>query len=189
MQLADAIRIAHIRLWLLLRDPLDHPTSVYGQMVKRHGFSGHIDDWLSIYEFPSALLDFLEAVQTRGDRLSLQVNHYGSERGQLLNRMQSWLSLPEDACWQQLPYALVNRSLTAEELVLMRWLNRRLGDSAAVVGELLVDRLPRLLPTHPQASPKAQAAFLLRWSGVVERLYRCAPAILSFNCRLIMNLR
>lgn len=36
MQLAVAIGIARIRRWLLVRDPLDYATSVYGQMVKRH---------------------------------------------------------------------------------------------------------------------------------------------------------
>ena len=57
----------------------------------------------------------------------------------------------------------------------MRWLSRRLVDRAAAAGELFVDRLPSLLPTHPQASPKAQAAFVFRWSGVVERLNQRLP--------------
>ena len=46
MRVADAVGFDQIRIWLVVRDPLDHAVSVYGQMVKRHGFSGSLDEWL-----------------------------------------------------------------------------------------------------------------------------------------------
>ena len=169
-RVADAGGVEQIRIWLLVRDPLDHALSVYGQMVKRHGFTGSLDDWLEIYDFPQALLSCLKAFQSCPDRIALCVDHYGHQRRQLLKRMQAWLQLPGEAPWQAPVQSRVNRSLSADELLLMRWLNRRYGDRAAPVGEELVDRLPNLAPARLQPSAVALQRFLQRWSPVVDQI-------------------
>ena len=174
LRVADAGALEEIRIWLLVRDPLDHALSVYGQMVKRHGFSGSLHDWLEIYEFPQALLSCLNAFQSRPDRIALQVDHYGRQRHALRQRMLDWLALPADGVWQQ-PLATVNRSLSADELLLMRWLNQRLGDRAAAVGEQLVDRLPGLAPARLQPSADALDRFVQRWSATVDQINQCLP--------------
>ena len=51
MRVADSGGFSQMMIWLVVRDPLDHALSVYSQMVKRHGFSGSLDDWLEIYDF------------------------------------------------------------------------------------------------------------------------------------------
>ena len=175
LRLADAGGVQQIQIWLLVRDPLDHALSVYGQMVKRHGFTGSLEDWLAIYDFPQALLQALKAFQSRPDRIALQVDHYGQQRGQLLERMQAWLQLPDDAPWQLPAQTAVNRSLNADELLLMRWLNRRYGDRAAPVGEALVDRLPNLAPARLQPAAAAAQDFLERWKGVQAQLNSLLP--------------
>lgn len=175
LALADACGIERIRLWLLVRDPLDHAMSVYGQMVKRHGFTGDLDAWLEIYDFPEALLRFLETFQARPDRFMLQIDHYGRQVGGLLERMQAWLALPGDLPWQKPAQCVVNRSLTADELLLMRWLNGRLGDRAAVVGEQLVDRLPQLAPARLQPSAQACAQFVAHWRPLVDEINHRLP--------------
>ena len=175
LRLADAGGVEQIQIWLLVRDPLDHALSVYGQMVKRHGFTGSLDDWLAIYDFPQALLHALNAFQSRPDRIALKVDHYGHKRGQLLERMQVWLQLPGEAAWQLPVQSAVNRSLNTDELLLMRWLNRRYGDRAAPVGEALVDRLPSLSPAQLQPTSAAAQAFVQRWSGVVAQINPLLP--------------
>ena len=67
LQLADVINAQAIHMWFLVRDPLDHAISVYGQMVKRHGFTGSLEDWLLIYDFPSVLMEFLTKLNPRKD--------------------------------------------------------------------------------------------------------------------------
>lgn len=183
LRVADAGGIGKIRIWLLVRDPLDHAASVYGQMVKRHGFTGSLDDWLAIYDFPRVLLTCLDTFQGQPDRFSLEVDHYGRQRHRLLERMQAWLQLPVAAEWQQPAQTMVNRSLSSDELLLMRWLNARLGDQAAAVGEQLVDRLPGLAPARLQASARARDQFAQRWVAVVEEINQRLPA----SARLQLN--
>ena len=179
MQLEDLIRVADVggfdqlTIWLLVRDPLDHALSVYGQMVKRHGFSGSLQDWLEIYDFPKLLLRFLEVFQSQPDRISFRVDHYGRQRNNLENCLVDWLALPVNLKWQK-PSSMVNRSLTQDELMMMRFLNQRLGERASTVGEQLVDRLPNLKPARLHPSNDALKRFEERWSSTVEQI----------NCRL-----
>lgn len=176
LRVADAGGVEQIRIWLLVRDPLDHALSVYGQMVKRHGFTGSLDDWLEIYDFPQVLLSCLNAFQSRPDRMVLRLDHYGQQRRQLLERMQAWLQLPSEGPWQAPVQGRVNRSLSTHELLLMRWLNSRYSDRAAPVGEALVDRLPNLAPARLQPSAEAVQRFLQRWSPVVDQINALLPA-------------
>ena len=175
LAMADAGGIERLRVWLLVRDPLDHAVSVYGQMVKRHGYSGGLDAWLSTYDFPEALLNFLEVFQAMPDRVDLHIDHYGRGKQLLLQRMQDWLQLPEGGAWLQPPQSKVNRSLTADELLLLRWLNRRLGDRSAAVGEQLVDRLPALAPARLEVSRAMHDQFLMRWHSCLDRINQRLP--------------
>jgi hypothetical protein len=175
LDMADACGIEKLNLWLLVRDPLDHAVSVYGQMVKRHGFCGGLDAWLDAYDFPQVLLNFLEVFQAMPERVALHVDHYGRSKHQLLEKMQAWLKLPGEASWQKPAQSAVNRSLTADELNLMRWLNGRFGDHAAPVGELLVDRLPDLLPVRLQVTRTKRDQFLTRWQPCIDRINQRLP--------------
>ena len=176
LHVADAGGVEQIRIWLLVRDPLDHALSVYGQMVKRHGFTGSLDDWLEIYDFPQVLLSGLNAFQSRPDRIEWRIDHYGQQRRQLLERLQAWLELPVEVPWQAPVQGRVNRSLSTDELLLMRWLNHRYSDRAAPVGEALVDRLPNLAPARLQPATGAVQRFVQRWSPVVEQINALLPA-------------
>ena len=187
MQLEDLIRVAdaggcdQMTIWLLVRDPLDHAVSVYGQMVKRHGFSGSLQDWLEIYDFPRLLLHFLEVFLNQPNRISFRVDHYGHQRNNLENCLLDWLALPVNSKWQK-PLSTVNRSLTQDEFLMMRFLNERLGESASVVGELLVDRLPHLKPARLQPSHDALKRFEERWSPTVEQINLYLPDSVQLCC-------
>ena len=124
-------------LLLLVRDPLDHAVSVYGQMQKRHGFAGGLDDWLEIYDFPNALLHFLKTIRSCDGSLSLAVDHYGRNKRSLINLLKDWLSLSAGYNYSD-PKRVVNRSLTLQELCLVRHLNARDPVLGLAVGELLL---------------------------------------------------
>jgi len=170
LQVADRWGVRRIELLMMIRDPLDHACSVYSQMVKRHGYTAGLEQWLVDYRFTARLLKSLELIESYQARIKLTVVHYGRRKHALLEELQSWLELEPQPCWQPAPSLLVNRSLTADELVLMRCLNGRLGDAAALVGEALVDQLPMLQPACLIPSLDAIKAFNERWAGIVERI-------------------
>lgn len=167
-------------LWILVRDPLDHAVSVYGQMVKRHGFSGGLDDWLEIYDFPQALLHFLETVQSFDGNLSLRVDHYGRNKNSLVASLKSWLSLPLDIDFCE-PKKVVNRSLTFQELGLVRHLNDRDPVLGRAVGECLIDRLPAIHPECLLPSLEAQQRFITRWDGTIAVINSLLPEASSLS--------
>ena len=167
-------------LWLLVRDPLDHAASVYGQMVKRHGFSGGLDDWLEIYDFPEALLYFLEAVKSSQGNLSLKVTHYGRNKHSLIASLKSWLSLAPDDDYHE-SMNVVNRSLTFHELTLVRHLNARDPALGVAVGECLVDQLPTIRPEHMLPSYAAQQRFISRWETTIEIINTLLPETASLS--------
>ena len=161
-------------LWLLVRDPLDHAVSVYGQMVKRHGFAGGLDDWLEIYDFPQALLHFLETVASCDGILSLKIDHYGRNKRYLVDLLKDWLSLPGGFNYFE-PKKVVNRSLTLQELFLVRHLNARDPALGLAVGQNLVDRLPSIRPDRILPSMAAQQRFISRWATTIETINSLLP--------------
>ena len=176
MQLVASIEAQAVDCWLLVRDPFDHALSVYGQMVKRHGYSGSVEDWLGIYDFPEVLMRFLDAVDGSDHEVFLRVDHYGSRRKELLQSLQQWLLLPADGPWCSISEVHVNRSLTPSELTLMRWLNARDPGLALRTGERLIQRLPQLRGTVQPPSVRVIERFVQRWQGSIDRLNQRLPS-------------
>jgi hypothetical protein len=176
MQLVALMEVQAVDCWLLVRDPLDHALSVYGQMVKRHGFSGSVEDWLGIYDFPDVLLRFLDAVEASSHAVCLRVDHYGSRRQELLQCLKQWLVIPADGDWKAISDDRVNRSLTASELTLMRWLNARDPGLALRTGEHLIQRLPQLRGAVQPPSAPVIERFVQRWKGAIDQLNQRLPS-------------
>ena len=176
MQLVALMEVEAVDCWLLVRDPFGHALSVYGQMVKRHGFSGSVEDWLGIYDFPEVLMRFLDAVEASSHPVCLRVDNYGSRRQELLQCLKQWLVLPVDGDWKAISEDRVNRSLTTAELILMRWLNARDPDLALRTGEHLIQRLPQLRGAVQPPSAPVIERFVHRWQGTVDRLNQRLPS-------------
>ena len=174
-RVADRWGVRRIELLVMVRDPLDHACSLYGQMVKRHGYTAGLEQWLGDYGFTARLLQSLELIESYRDRIKLTAVHYGRKKKSLLQELQEWLELDSLLLWQAAPSLPVNRSLTVDELRLMRCLNGRLGDAAAPVGEALVDRLPMLKPACLSPSGAAIRAFNQRLADVVTRINSLLP--------------
>ena len=176
LRLADAWGVERLELLLFVRDPLDHACSVYSQVVKRHGYDGSIDAWLEVYDFTARLLACLRCVAAHSDRLQLRVEHYGQQRRRLIPIVCDWLKLDAEADWCEPPVQRVNRSLTQEELQLMRWLNGTASrERSARIGELLVNRLPDLPSAVLQPAPAAVDRFLDHWRETVNQINALLP--------------
>lgn len=175
LRLADRWGVRRIELLLMVRDPLDHACSVYSQMVKRHGYTAGLEQWLRDYGFATRLLQSLELIESNQDRIQLTAVHYGRKKESLLQELQQWLQLDSQLGWRVAPSLPVNRSLTADELKLMRCLNQRLGDAAAPVGEALVDQLPMLPSACLTPSTAAIRAFNQRLTDVVVQINDLLP--------------
>jgi hypothetical protein len=175
MALADVWEVEYVEVFLVVRDPLEHACSVYSQVVKRHGYTGSLDQWLQSYAFPNRLLRALEAMALAGSRFRLTAIHYGRQRQHLVRECQSWLGLDSADAWASPQTQRVNRSLTLDELELMRVLNSRIGDAAAVVGEHLVDRLPDLMSAVIKPSDHVVKSFLCRWVEPIQLINTYLP--------------
>ena len=174
--LADVWEVECVEVLLVVRDPLEHACSVYSQVVKRHGYAGSLDQWLQAYAFPNRLLGALEAMASAGPRFRLTAIHYGRQRQYLVRECQSWLGLDSVDTWLSPQTQRVNRSLTLDELELMRVLNSRIGDAAAAVGEHLVDRLPDLMAAVIKPSDQFVESFLRRWVEPIQLINTYLPA-------------
>ncbi len=174
-RLIEVLSFSSVDVLLVVRDPLDHAVSVYGQMVKRHGFTGGVDDWLAIYDFPNALFRFLRLINGESSGFRLQVDHYGRQRHELIPLLKRWLCLSSISRWHDVKQVKVNRSLTLDELALMRWLNDRDPKSAQAVGERLVNQLPDLKAIPPMPTDEAVERFVLRWQPFVLEINELLP--------------
>ena len=178
MALAAAAGFAEVRLLLFVRDPLEHACSLYLEMVKAHGLSVSLSDWLAIHNLHLHLRAFLEEQTGLDAALAcrLEVHNYSRCHRQLLPLLQRWLGLPEAcATWPLPPRQRVNRSLSRRELALLRRLNRFLGPRTRGLGRALVRLRPEAQPARPQPSPAAVEAFRQRLAEPVEAINALLP--------------
>jgi hypothetical protein len=184
VQLCEVVDINAIDVLLFVRDPLDHAISVYGQMVKRHCFSGTIEDWLTVYDFPEVLLRFLNVLNNTEVDVSLRVEHFAKQRKNLTDCLLSWLMLPRESSWHSLSESCVNRSLTQSELTMIRWLNSCDTSLGLKTGEILINRLPQLKGVTFPPSRKAVQKFVHKWKSMVIEINDRLPssAQLSLPC-------
>ena len=182
--LAAAAGFAEVRLLLFVRDPLEHASSLYLEMVKAHGLSVSLSDWLAIYNLHLHLRAFLQEQAGLAPALPcrLEVHNYSRCSRQLLPLLQRWLDLPE-ACtaWPLPPRRQVNRSLSGSELALLRRLNRLLGTRSRSLGRALVRLRPEARLARPQPSPEAVAAFRHRLAEPVEAINALLPAVAALR--------
>jgi len=119
---------------------------------------------------------FLDAVGASSHAVCLRVDHYASRRQELLHCLKQWLVLPADGDWDAISEDRVNRSLTASELTLMRWLNARDPGLALRTGEHLIQRLPQLRGALQPPSASVIERFVQKWQGSIERLNQRLPS-------------
>ncbi len=175
--LANELGVEKIEFWLLVRDPLEHACSLYGQMVKAHGFTGSLADWLTIYDLPKYIRTFLDKYS------DINVTHYGQAKDRLELELLTWLGLPlaQGDCWIQPPCKRVNRSLDINELIFLRTLNTIIGGRSRPISMRLVEDLPDLLVQKSLPNRIEVDSFRSKWKAPVEYLNHLLPSHAQLN--------
>ena len=177
MSHAELLEISNIDILLIVRDPLDHACSVYNQMVKRHGYFGSIDQWLEIYDFTDYLLQTLQELSSNADLWRLRIENYKNVSTSLSDSAKDWLKIPATDFFKQIPNSIVNRSLTYDELHLMRIVNKKLSiNKSRILGERLVNHFPESISFKPQPSIDSAKRFVDKWNEKVELINSFVPA-------------
>lgn len=139
---------SNFHVLLAVRNPLEQLSSVYQQMVKRHGYTKTYDHFLAEHNYRcNALLrssSVTQALDAAG--ISCTLRNYSSLRGKLLAEFTRALGISE---FMPRPPATdpVNRSLSATELQLLLLVNAIHGKSAGQkLSDQLVNQLPEIKP-------------------------------------------
>ena len=173
---AELLGISDIDVLLIVRDPLDHACSVYNQMVKRHGYFGSLDEWLEVYDFTDHLLQTIQELSENRDLWNLRIEHYDKVSTSLSDLAIDWLNTPPSSFYNQTPNSIVNRSLTYEELFLMRIVNKKLSvDKSRLLGERLVNQFPESTSFNPKPSSNSSRRFVEKWNEKVETINSLIP--------------
>lgn len=185
LKLAINAGLGKLHILLFVRDPLDHAYSVYCEMVKAHGLSDTFSAWLPRYSLPAALERFLEAISSAGG-CQLTVYNYSRNPEAIVHHVGLWLGGPSGLeGLQPLSTQLVNRSLSHDELRLMRLLNRTLGKKAARIGRSLAELPAPPQATHYRVPVEIQQQFLARIEPTVARLNAHLPTEAALRLKLL----
>jgi len=172
---AELVGIKTIDILLIVRDPLEHACSVYNQMVKRHGYYGSLDEWLDIYDFTDYLLKTIQELNDNKNLWNIRVANYKNISSSLLDFTKSWLNISTIDSFDQIPNFTVNRSLTYDELHLMRIINRKIGIKSRLLGEKLSNQFPNLNSYSPQPSIESAKKFVDKWMAHVTSINHLLP--------------
>ncbi len=162
---------------LYVRDIAGHALSMYSQVCKRGRYTGTLDDYLGTADKPPKYELLLR------DRISQMVNifgkdnvtvlHYDTERTRLVDGfMHEVLGIPADSALD-LTQGEINRSLTAHEVAIMRYANRRLKpvETAWLFSDQLISR-PPVIPAPLALNPRQVEQLYDRFAGDVAWVNR-----------------
>ena len=167
MRLDEVVRkhgFEDISVLLFIRNPISHASSLWQQVVKRHGETRQFADFLKVLKpFPprvALFLDILEQVTCA----QVFVRNYSLVGSDLVSTTSDWLGI-DKGLLELPPVKIVNRSLTLGELELQRHLNIELGPSGELWSNPVCEELPNLKADIFPISPKDQMA---HWESLAD---------------------
>lgn len=172
--LRDLANEFDLKLVALLRNPVESLCSRYGQMVKRGGETGSLDDYVLRDTGLQSTLNVIEAIYDNG--LSLHLRNYSSIAPKLLTEFADMIGLNSDALTASLPAAIVNRSLSRSELKLQRSFNSHYGrNSSAFISDALVNYCPDLPSERPPLQEATYMSYLEQIAPIVAKINAFLP--------------
>jgi hypothetical protein len=158
---------------VVIRDPLDHAVSLFGQGLKRHGFTKALADALKNYAMPERVFDFITAF--RADGIAVKVANYSRHTCSLVPTFAEMLGVdPVLLVWPSVK--VVNRSLSGAEAYLMRRLNERFDVQVTMrIADALCNEMPDIPAGRPFLSPEEHAAFNARMAPMIEKVNAIIP--------------
>lgn len=167
---------SNFHVLLAVRNPLEQLSSVYQQMVKRHGYTKTYDHFLSEHNYRcNALLRASSVTQALDEaEISYTLRNYSFLRRRLFEEFTRAIGINQ-IMTEPPAKSPVNRSLSATELQLLLFVNAIHGKSA---GQKLSDQLVNQLPKIQPVTLRMSATSLEK----VEATNR--SALISLNARL-----
>ena len=172
-----------VEVLMFVRNPLGHAASVWQQGVKRGGLSGPIDDIFATFDAPERALRVLRRL--RAADFAMTVSNY-SRVDSVVAVVEHWLGVPPGVLATEEPS--VNRSLTFAETELQLALNRALGESASIVADLLIERLPDLEPYERRPSLAVQEEAWARMLPAITDFASEVPVEAHYECDIRADL-
>ncbi|KRF16762.1 hypothetical protein ASG90_10985 [Nocardioides sp. Soil797] len=136
-----------------VRNVVGHAVSQYIQRLKRHRFTGSFADFVEPTEgdtYRPPMRSWVEGMGAVLGTSAVTVVHYDSLRNDLVRHFfEEYLQVPADNLAPPLEHT-VNRSLTPDEVRLMRQVNQRLNTATGsrLVSDLIIGEDPRV-PQRP----------------------------------------
>lgn len=166
------------QILLVVRDPIDQLSSVYQQLVKRHGYTRGYEEFLQEHHYrcnaTSKAAAALQALDETGIDYSLFNYSALSNKviGALVQAIGIRDGLVESAC-----DAPVNRSMSAAELQLLLFVNAMYGRSVGRnLADNLVNQLPQIEPVSLAMKPESLQEVIRINTSSVEAINRRLPA-------------
>lgn len=125
---------------LYIRNPVEHATSVYGQLIKRGGYTGTLAEFLPNYRFLRGVNMFIANAKLAG--VELQILNYSNYNENVLDSFAKAAGFSPSVLTPP-KAARINRSLTQAEAYIQRRFNDVWGESSAqFISDLLCNRSP-----------------------------------------------
>lgn len=141
---------AETRFIVFTRDPLELAISGYGQIIKRGGFTGTFDEYVSEFDNFKGIFSFFELAEKY--KFPVSFINYSNVRKNVLEKFSLMVGVPED-CLRSPDVAVVNRSLSSVEMYIQRRFNENMGrDARKFIADPLCQQLPDIKPGLPTLS-------------------------------------
>lgn len=151
-----------INVLLFIRDPVEHASSSYQQMIKRGGATLTIEEAFSRYRQPELVAEFIEHCK-KYPKIQLTIVNYSRCKSAVLQEVESWLGIERGSLTSP-AIKNINRSMTRSELRFQKALNAVLGKSGNLVSDELCNILPDIRPEAALPGEKEQEEMLQRLS-------------------------
>lgn len=129
-----------INVLLFVRNPDEMLSSSYQQAVKRSGYVGTIDDYTPNFNFYRSVEVFIKKINQHPE-INLSVFNYSNSKKKVAEILSTWLG--SDVVLD-VPYPVVNRSLTYAELVFQQELNKVFGKSGDLFSDNVCEEIPHI---------------------------------------------
>jgi hypothetical protein len=141
-QILKKYNFTEINCLLFIRNPMEHASSFYQQLIKREGYTASIETFFNSYKTPEVVCSFVEQVH-KLPTYSINVVNYSNVKANINKAVTDWLQIPESSLTPPI-LPTVNRSLTYSELTLQKFLNVHLGKSGRILSDRLCEKLPNI---------------------------------------------
>lgn len=157
--------ISSIQVLMFLRDPIPHAESSHQQMIKRGGWTDPVETTFETYIQPELVRKALKR-NYRDLPIEWHVFNYDRCKSDLLPTTETFLGLPQGTLMRG-GDRMVNRSMTAGELMVLRGLNVHDPKAAALLADALCNEVPEVASETVYPAHEVQQAMLDRLSGAI----------------------